>query len=100
MCQGGNIVEYHGCDFFPERWFDAIFVLRTDNTLLFDRLQKRGYSNEKIYNNVQCEIFQTVLEEAQENYDENIVHELISNMPEDMETNIDIILRHINEFRQ
>lgn len=37
----GNIVEYHGCDFFPERWFDAVVVLRTDNTILYDRLQKR-----------------------------------------------------------
>jgi len=41
MSVGGNIVEYHGCDFFPERWFDAVFVLRTDNTLLYDRLQQR-----------------------------------------------------------
>lgn len=37
----GSIVEYHGCDFFPERWFDAVVVLRTDNTILYDRLQKR-----------------------------------------------------------
>jgi adenylate kinase len=41
---GGTIVEYHGCDFFPERWFDAVFVLRTDNTVLYDRLQQR-YNN-------------------------------------------------------
>ena len=30
MCEGGNIVDYHGCDFFPERWFDIVFVLRTE----------------------------------------------------------------------
>ena len=41
MSGGGNIVEYHGCDFFPERWFDAVFVLRTDNTILYDRLEQR-----------------------------------------------------------
>lgn len=41
MGEKGNIVEYHGCDFFPERWFDAVVVLRTDNTILYDRLQKR-----------------------------------------------------------
>ena len=34
MQEGGVMVEYHGCDFFPERWFDAVFVLRTDNTIL------------------------------------------------------------------
>jgi len=41
MSEGGKIVDYHGCDFFPERWFDIIFVLRTNNTALFDRLLKR-----------------------------------------------------------
>ena len=41
MQGGGVVLEYHGCDFFPERWFDAVFVLRTDNTILYDRLQQR-----------------------------------------------------------
>ena len=41
MEEGGVVVEYHGCDFFPKRWFDAVFVLRTDNTILYDRLQQR-----------------------------------------------------------
>lgn len=41
MQEGGKIVDYHGCDFFPVRWFDVIFVLRTNNTLLYDRLEKR-----------------------------------------------------------
>lgn len=41
VSQGGYIVEYHGCSFFPERWFDAVFVLRTDNTILYDRLVER-----------------------------------------------------------
>ena len=41
MTEGGNIVDYHGCDFFPERWFDIVFVLRTDNTVLYSRLEKR-----------------------------------------------------------
>lgn len=41
MEEGGNIVDYHGCDFFPERWFDRVVVLQTDNTVLYDRLTKR-----------------------------------------------------------
>lgn len=41
MCQGGNIVDYHSSELFPERWFDIVFVLRTDNTTLFDRLSSR-----------------------------------------------------------
>ena len=27
MEEGGNIIDYHGCDFFPERWFDQVVVL-------------------------------------------------------------------------
>ena len=38
---GGNIVDFHSCDFFPERWFDLVIVLQTDNTILYDRLEKR-----------------------------------------------------------
>lgn len=41
MSEGGAIVDYHGCDFFPERWFHIIFVLRTDNSILYDRLESR-----------------------------------------------------------
>ena len=37
----GVVVDYHGSELFPERWFDLVVVLRTDNTILYDRLQKR-----------------------------------------------------------
>ena len=38
---GGNIVDYHSCDIFPERWFDAVVVLQTDNGVLYERLTNR-----------------------------------------------------------
>lgn len=38
---GGKVVDYHSCELFPERWFDAVFVLRTDTKYLFDRLKER-----------------------------------------------------------
>ncbi|XP_051924338.1 adenylate kinase isoenzyme 6 isoform X2 [Hippocampus zosterae] len=41
MTHGGVIVDYHGCDLFPERWFHIVFVLRTDNTQLYTRLESR-----------------------------------------------------------
>jgi hypothetical protein len=41
MAAGGNVVEFHSVDFFPERWFDLVLVLRTDNTTLYDRLKAR-----------------------------------------------------------
>lgn len=41
MSAGGVILEYHACDFFPERWFDLVVVLQTDNSVLHDRLTAR-----------------------------------------------------------
>ena len=53
---------------FPERWFDLVLVLRCNNTILYDRLQSRQYSGRKLEENVQAEIFQTILDEAKESY--------------------------------
>ena len=53
---------------FPERWFDLVLVLRCNNTLLWDRLQARGYKGKKLEENLQAEIFQTILDEAKESY--------------------------------
>lgn len=66
--RGGCVVDYHGCDFFPERWFDIVVVLRCDNTILYDRLAARGYDGKKIRENIECEIFGSLLEEALESY--------------------------------
>ncbi|CAN6165924.1 unnamed protein product [Urochloa humidicola] len=51
MEEGGILVDYHGCDFFPERWFDLVVVLQTDNSILHDRLTRRGYTGSKLSNN-------------------------------------------------
>ncbi|SPP74229.1 blast:Adenylate kinase isoenzyme 6 homolog [Drosophila guanche] len=76
MQKGGNIVEYHGCDFFPERWFQAVFVVTCPNKTLYDRLKERNYNEKKLSSNIECEIFGTILEEARESYKADIVHEL------------------------
>ncbi|XP_012473592.1 adenylate kinase isoenzyme 6 homolog [Gossypium raimondii] len=88
MEEGGNIVDYHGCDFFPERWFDVVVVLQTDNTVLYDRLSKRGYEGAKLSNNIECEIFQVLLEEAKESYSEDIVKALKSDNIDDITRNV------------
>lgn len=98
MSAGGNIVDYHGCEFFPERWFDIVFVLRTDNSVLYERLENRGYSGKKLEDNIQCEIFQTILDEARDSYKVDIVHELPSNNPEDLEDNLEKISAWIQQY--
>ncbi|XP_046358973.2 adenylate kinase isoenzyme 6-like [Haliotis rufescens] len=98
MSSGRNVVDYHGCDFFPERWFDIVIVLRTNNHELYERLEKRGYSGKKLEENIQCEIFQTILDEAREAYKPEIVHEVPSNTPDEMEDNLDKISAWVQEW--
>lgn len=88
MSAGGNIVDYHCCELFPERWFDIVFVLQTDNTTLYDRLTGRGYEGKKLEDNIDCEIFQTVFEEAKSSYKSNIVHRLSNTNEEELENNL------------
>jgi adenylate kinase len=96
---GGVVVDYHGCDLFPERWFDLVVVLTCDNGVLYDRLQARGYSDTKIRGNVECEIFQTLIEEAKESYDEDIVKVCASDSIEDMEENEKSICEFIRNWK-
>ena len=53
----------------------------------------------KVQENVQCEIFQTILEEARDSYKHEIVHELNSNKPDDMEENLSRILQWIQQWK-
>eukprot|EP00588_Corethron_pennatum_P011334 CAMPEP_0194266286 /NCGR_PEP_ID=MMETSP0169-20130528/1241_1 /TAXON_ID=218684 /ORGANISM="Corethron pennatum, Strain L29A3" /LENGTH=158 /DNA_ID=CAMNT_0039006933 /DNA_START=71 /DNA_END=543 /DNA_ORIENTATION=+ len=83
--EGGFIVDFHSCDFFPERWFDLVLVLRARTDVLYDRLVIRGYNEKKRTENIECEIMMVVLEEAKESYEEEIVHEVQSNSIEEMD---------------
>lgn len=98
MKNGGYIFDYHGCDLFPEDWFDAIFVLRTSNTILFDRLEERGYSQKKIEKNLESEIFQSILDEAKESFTQIPIIELKSDTDDDVINNMTAIENWINSF--
>lgn len=39
--QGGYIIDWHACEVFPKSWVDLVVVLRTDSTILYDRLNAR-----------------------------------------------------------
>jgi adenylate kinase len=92
LAEGGCVVDFHSCELFPERWFDLVLVLRADTSTLFDRLVERNYSEKKRDENVECEIMQTVLEEAMESYRHEIVHELQSNTIEQLEENVERVV--------
>jgi adenylate kinase len=50
--------------------------------------------------NVQCEIFQTILDEAKESYSPEIVFELPSNTSADMESNAEKITQWIEQYKK
>eukprot|EP00735_Rhodelphis_limneticus_P007206 TRINITY_DN19710_c0_g1::TRINITY_DN19710_c0_g1_i1::g.3325::m.3325 TRINITY_DN19710_c0_g1::TRINITY_DN19710_c0_g1_i1::g.3325 ORF type:complete len:178 (-),score=31.04,sp/Q54Y03/KAD6_DICDI/57.99/8e-66,AAA_18/PF13238.1/3.6e-31,AAA_17/PF13207.1/2.9e-17,AAA_28/PF13521.1/7e-05,AAA_28/PF13521.1/3.8e+03,AAA/PF00004.24/0.00019,AAA/PF00004.24/3.7e+03,SKI/PF01202.17/0.00046,AAA_33/PF13671.1/0.007,KaiC/PF06745.8/0.0014,KaiC/PF06745.8/5.5e+02,AAA_16/PF13191.1/0.00083,DUF2075/PF09848.4/0.0019,Cytidylate_kin2/PF1 len=96
--EGGVIIDHHSCDWFPERWFDLVIVLRTDNTILFDRLKQRGYNEKKLSENLECEIMQVIVDQAKESYTrEGAVVELPSNSVDDVESNLERICSWIHQ---
>ena len=154
MSDGGNVVDFHSCDFFPgtvrangcrsgargaawyragtgnhrrllllcremrsracailcarpasdvarvgpERWFDLVVILRTDNDALYPRLERRGYSEKKIQENLDCEIMCVVAEEARESYKEDIIWELQSNSIAEMDANVARIASQLGQW--
>lgn len=90
---GGYIIDWHVCDIFPEDLIDLVVVLRTDNTVLYDRLQSRNYSQSKIDENIDAEIMQVILEDANGAYEKDIIVELESNSIDDLESNVDRIVQ-------
>eukprot|EP00607_Mallomonas_marina_P002027 CAMPEP_0182429310 /NCGR_PEP_ID=MMETSP1167-20130531/25676_1 /TAXON_ID=2988 /ORGANISM="Mallomonas Sp, Strain CCMP3275" /LENGTH=170 /DNA_ID=CAMNT_0024612753 /DNA_START=49 /DNA_END=557 /DNA_ORIENTATION=+ len=99
ISNGGYVIDFHSCEIFPERWFELVLVLRADTTVLFDRLSSRGYSKTKLDENMEAEIMQVVMDSARESYDENIVHELSSNTMDDLESNVDRVVRWLDQWR-
>ena len=93
--KGGYVVDFHGSSFFPERYFNLVIVLTTDNTVLYDRLEKRGYSSQKIQNNVECEIFLECKNDALQSYKKEIVVVLKNNIEDDMNTNINTVFNEM-----
>jgi adenylate kinase len=97
VAPGGCVVDFHASELFPERWFDLVVVLRTDNAVLYRRLEARGYSERKIRENIEAEIMQVCLDEATEAYDAAIVRELRSETIEHMRDNAKLIAEWVRE---
>lgn len=99
LSNGNCVVDTHSLiDYFPERWFDLVICLKISNTSLFDRLTSRGYSENKVKENLECEIMQVIANEVSESYDKNIVQYLSSESIEDLETNIERIKTWYSSF--
>ncbi|SMN18273.1 similar to Saccharomyces cerevisiae YDL166C FAP7 Essential NTPase required for small ribosome subunit synthesis [Maudiozyma saulgeensis] len=91
LAGGSSIIDWHVNDVFPERLIDLVVVLRCDNSTLYDRLNKRGYHDSKIQENLDAEIMGVLLQDAMDSYEQEIVVELQSNNTKEMEANVDRI---------
>ncbi|GAA5958166.1 hypothetical protein JCM8115_004002 [Rhodotorula mucilaginosa] len=96
---GAKVLDWHTCDLFPERWIDLVVVLRCDHQQLWNRLEKRGYQMNKIQENNEAEIMEVILNDARESYAPEIVVELQSETPEQMEQNLERILSWVEAWR-
>jgi adenylate kinase len=92
---GGCVLDFHSAYFFPEEWADLVVLLRCNNTVLFDRLSERGYSEKKIKENIECEIMEVTADDVKENFDPKVILELSNEKIEDMEKNIESIISRI-----
>lgn len=60
------VIDSHLSHYLPAKWVDLCIVTKTNLKKLKQRLQRRGYSKAKIQENLECEIFDVCLTEAEE----------------------------------
>ncbi len=95
----GLIIDYHSAGIVPDSdHIHGIFVIRCSNDKLYDRLKKRNYSDKKIEQNIQSEIFQVCLDDARETFDESLIHEIINETEDDFKKNIENLSNWINQW--
>lgn len=67
--------------------------------IFFFPSMNRGYSAAKLSNNIECEIFQVLLEEARESYPEDIVVAMKSDTIEDITRNIAALTEWVRNWQ-
>jgi adenylate kinase len=96
--QQRNVIECIHGDVLPSDLVELVFVCRTNNTILYDRLKERGYNEKKVSNNMEAEIFQTILDEVRECFQESSIVELVNDEPEDLDKNAKIFLEKVRAY--
>lgn len=93
-----SIVECIHADCLPTDQVDWVYVCRTENRKLYDRLKARKYNDVKLSNNLQAEIFQTIYDEALENFGDSKLTELHNNEIRDLEINSATIIDNVRRL--
>lgn len=98
MTQGGCVLDFHSSGFLPEDMIELVVLIRCDNTILYDRLKARNYSDKKIKENIECEIMEVTSEEVRDTFPENKILELRGEQVDDMSANLESVLNSLNLF--
>jgi adenylate kinase len=95
----GLVIDYHSAGIVPDSdHVHGVFVVRCSNDKLYDRLKQRNYSDKKMEQNIQSEIFQVCLDEARETFDSSIIHELTNEVEDDFKKNLDNLTNWIKQW--
>jgi adenylate kinase len=97
---GGYLIDWHACDCFPEDLIDLVIVIRAETEILYDRLKARNYSEAKLQQNIDAEIFQELLEEARRAFPEEMVQEMHSNNLEQMDENVARVVQWMEGWKK
>lgn len=96
--KGVSIIECIHADFLPSNLVSWIFICRTNNTILYDRLKARNYNEAKISNNVEAEIFQTIHDEVVDAFDESLISQLINDSDDQLNKNVEIVIDRVEKI--
>ncbi len=58
------IIDGHLSHYLPRKYVDLCIIIKCDLKILEERLKKRGYNQQKIKDNLEAEIFDSILDEA------------------------------------
>jgi adenylate kinase len=90
------LIEGHMSHFLPKKYVDLCFVCKTELKELKNRLNLRQYNEQKVKENLECEIFDVCLTEALElGHNVKIIN---TNSKEDLQNNLKIIIDEINKL--
>ena len=67
------IIDSHLSHYIPQKYIDLCVVCKCEISELKKRLKERGYKDKKIRDNLDAEIFDVCLTEAQEQYKHKIL---------------------------
>ena len=96
--EGGKVFDFHSVDFIPDELIHLVVLLRCNNTVLYDRLKARDYSEHKITENIECEIMEVTADDVKDSFPKEKILEMVNEEVEQMENNIEYIIQRLNNF--